>query len=320
MQQFYFGLTKSVLSIGMKIVESIYESIPEEPSEENSQDLLKAYGTIPWIKTETELEEWNPETDPVDFRKMSTPDTTFCLVMVYDSKYPDNGPLNALTAMVDIFSGFSDHVEQYANTDATAAVFLQKLKEGIQYHNFYFYEFSHGANYYISLKGGVTRDQFWNAIQDARNRFVGIFDSCDSGSMLNPSEPAANTPKLMSVSAPPETGESFLDFVVRKFKEKKERKPRLFSAGQDDGEPMFQLWSATEENHYGWYFPKNSTVFVNAMKSANNSYRDSRFEFMWAKVKSLGSYNSHMDENNINRAIPQRVCYGENFDQNMTWI
>lgn len=136
----------------------MYEDIPETPYTDNPNILLSVYGNIPWLNDVDELSVWNPETEPIDFRKMSSPDTTFCLAMAYDSKYPDECPKNALSAMVEMFREFSDHIETYGNADATAAVFLQKLQEGIQYHNFYFYEFSHGANYYISLKGGVTRD------------------------------------------------------------------------------------------------------------------------------------------------------------------
>lgn len=324
MHQFYFGKSKSKLAIGLKIVKSMYESmyedIPQNQYVDNSNAFLTTYGKIPWLDDTAEQPKWNPETEPIDFRKMSSPDTTFCLVMAYDSKYPDNCPKNALTAMVDAFSAFSDHVERYDNTDATAAIFLQKLQEGIQYHNFYFYEFSHGANYYISLKGGVTRDQFWNAIQNAQNRFIGIFDSCDSGSMLIPGEQnASSTPRLMS-AAPIEKKESFIEYIARKFAEKKKAKARLFSASQEEKEPMFQLWSATEESHYGWYYPKDSTVFARAFKSANNQNKDSRLSTMWDKVKQLGSYNTSYPADNINRAIPQRVCYGEDFDQNMTWI
>lgn len=320
MKQFYFGNKKATLIIGRRIVETMYEDIPENPTIDNANSLLSEYGKIPWLNDADDLAEWNPTTEPIDFRKMSSPDTTFCLVMAYDSKNPDNCPKNAISAMVDAFSEFSDHVEQYANTDATAAVFLQKLQEGVQYHNFYFYEFSHGANYYISLKGGVTRDQFWNAIQNAQNRFIGIFDSCDSGSMLNPADETQSvSPKLMSV-APVEKKESFIEYIARKFDEKKKAKARLFSVSQEENEPMFQLWSATEESHYGWYYPKDSTVFARAFKNANNQYKDSRLSTMWDKVKQLGSYNTAYPVDHINRAIPQRVCYGEDFDQNMTWI
>lgn len=320
MQQFYFGSTKSNLAIGKKIVESIYESIPDDPFELDANQLLSTYGTIPWLKDDIDQLEWNPETKPIDFRKLSTPDTTFCLVMVYDSANPENGPINALTSIVEIFSEFSDHVEQYFNTDATAEVFLRKLSEGIQYHNFYFYEFSHGANYYISLKGGVTRDQFWNAIKDAKNRFIGIFDSCDSGSMLNPSDQKiASKVKLLS-SSHVEKKESFIEYIARKFAEKKMAQARLFQASNNDQEPMFQLWSATEESHYGWYYPKNTTIFAMAMKSANKTYKDARLSTMWSKVKALGSYNSHLAADNINKAIPQRISYGDSFDENITWI
>jgi len=52
-----------------------------------------------------------------------------------------------------------------------------------------FFEFSHGANYYITLPGGVSRDDVWNAVKDARNRFIGMFDSCDSGSMIKSAKP-----------------------------------------------------------------------------------------------------------------------------------
>ena len=67
-----------------------------------------------------QLSSWNPEDNPVDFRKISTPDTTFCLVMAYDSANPTECPINAVTAITDVLSRFSDHVEQYTNNDATA--------------------------------------------------------------------------------------------------------------------------------------------------------------------------------------------------------
>ena len=320
MHQFYFGSTRSTVGIGQKIVQSIYESIPENSVVDNPEEVLSQYGSVPWLMEDIQLSSWNPEDNPVDFRKMSTPDTTFCLVMAYDQANPTECPINAVTAITNVLSGFSDHVEQYTNNDATAQVFLDKIEEGVQYHNFYFYEFSHGANYHISLKGGVTRDDFWNAIQNAQNRFIGIFDSCDSGSMLNAADPTPlASPKLMS-TALVEEKESFIEYIARKFEEKKNAKARLLSTSPKDKEPMFQLWSATQENHYCWYYPRSSTVFANAINSANNECKDQRLSVMWSKVKALGSRNSHLEDDDINKTIPQRVCYGDGFDDNTTWI
>lgn len=95
------------------------------------------------------------------------------------------------------------------------------------------------------MKGGITRNQFWDAIKDAKNRFIGIFDSCDSGSMLNPADPTPLSNLRLMSSNDTEEKESFIEFIARKFEEKKAAKARLFSAIPDDREPMFQLWSAT---------------------------------------------------------------------------
>lgn len=57
--------------------------------------------------------------------------------------------------------------------------------------------------------------------------------------MLNPSDPTPlASPKLMS-AAPVEEKESFIEYIVRKFEEKKNSKARLFSAGAKEKEPMF---------------------------------------------------------------------------------
>lgn len=52
------------------------------------------------------------------------------------------------------------------------------------------------------------------------------------------------SPKLMS-TAPAEEKESFIEYIARRFEEKKNAKARLLSTSPEDKEPMFQLWSAT---------------------------------------------------------------------------
>jgi len=57
--------------------------------------------------------------------------------------------------------------------------------------------------------------------------------------MLNPADETQSvSPKLMSV-APVEKKESFIEYIARKFDEKKKAKARLFSASQEENEPMF---------------------------------------------------------------------------------
>ena len=63
--------------------------------------------------------------------------------------------------------------------------------------------------------------------------------------MLNAADPTPlASPKLMS-AAPIEEKESFIEYIVRRFEEKKNAKARLLSTSPEDKEPMFQLWSAT---------------------------------------------------------------------------
>ena len=63
--------------------------------------------------------------------------------------------------------------------------------------------------------------------------------------MLNAADPTPlASPKLMS-TAPAEEKESFIEYIARRFEEKKNVKARLLSTSPEDKEPMFQLWSAT---------------------------------------------------------------------------
>lgn len=127
--------------------------------------------------------KWNIDDDPMDFGLVATPDTTYLLVCTYDEKM-DKDPVEIETKLFPILEPFSDHAFFYKRCHRGNAHFLSGLAEGIKYRYLIFFEFSHGSPNYITVDGGVTHATLWSTLKDARGRIFGMFDSCDSGSMI----------------------------------------------------------------------------------------------------------------------------------------
>ena len=95
----------------------------------------------------------------MDFRYISTRETTLALVYAHDIHYPKEPPKNAVAIMQSIMNEVSDNVITRVSPDGTAANFLNDLRNGIKNYRYcLFWEFSHGGEGEITLAGDLDVD------------------------------------------------------------------------------------------------------------------------------------------------------------------
>lgn len=119
----------------------------------------------------------------MDFGLVATPGTTYLLMCTYDKDYSID-PVQIKTELFPIFKEFSDHAFFYDRCNSSNKHFVSGLSEGIKYRYLIFFEFSHGQIQYISIDGGVSHATLWSTLKPAKGRIFGMFDSCESGSMI----------------------------------------------------------------------------------------------------------------------------------------
>jgi len=56
---------------------------------------------------------WTPSTESMDFKFISTPDTTYCIICAYDQNYPNDPPKGAVLGVKEIFEKHSNHIDCY---------------------------------------------------------------------------------------------------------------------------------------------------------------------------------------------------------------
>ena len=101
----------------------------------------------------------------MDFRYISTPETTLALCYGYDMNNPNKAPKNGLDVVNGILTSVSDNVVYKINGGATGKSFLEQLKNGVEnYRYLIFFEFSHGNVGRITLKGGIKKNDILNVL------------------------------------------------------------------------------------------------------------------------------------------------------------
>lgn len=257
------------------------------------------------------FQEWDPSTEGVDFRKVSTKATTKAVIFSFDEQNPDECPQYATKYMRQIFESVSGNVKVYENKNARYDVFLDELEDGKNWHFFIFYAFGHGGKKCFSLWNEETQkrryvmaDAIWERLGDAKNRFIGIFDNCYSGSQLDVHED--------------ENGILFRAVrdttVAEELMQKFLQSDMLFKSHEGQRRPMFQLLASTQEDHIGVYSPTSSTQFTNAMNSAWKKYGNDRYDVFWEYVVQKGRSGSNPESKQY--VLPQRMEYGEKFSTN----
>lgn len=184
----------------------------------------------------------------LDFRYIASKEKTYAFVCSFDQRYGGDGSWGC-KFLTDIFEQYADTVEVIRDEDTYDGMFCEKLKKGLQYKKFLFYEFSHGDTGEITIDhnteigDSVTKEEIWNVLKNARNVIFGIFESCYSGSMI------VKTAKLMSASSSKNRKEdSLIDFLVKKFNEQKQQRAKSRLLGASLQEPMILFWSSAPTN------------------------------------------------------------------------
>lgn len=234
----------------------------------------------------------------MDFGLVATPDTTYLLICSYDEKLATD-PVQVETKLFPIFKQFSDHAFFYKRCHKGNAHFVSGLTEGIKYRYLIFFEFSHGSPNHISIDGGVSHSTLWSTLKPAKGRIFGMFDSCESGSMIVKAGKAA------------EAGQGNLDvagYLVQKFSRRRQLMSSLFQASTADVDPYILMWSSTTATNVGWYTEEVSTLFQKAICRAYEEMPNSRFGEIWPKVKAYGKGGYGCD--------PQYSTFGADFTKN----
>lgn len=234
----------------------------------------------------------------MNFRYISTPETTYALVYAYDIRNPKECPVKAVETMRDMFEDYSDNVIVKKNAEATAGSFKTELKNGINnYRYVMFSEFSHGSSGYITLKGGLRKNDIVDILKTAKCRVFGMFDSCHSESMINEEKIESNcfasaasesytlNPPYSSISSVAGTNslrtsagnheEQLADSIIDSLNEYFSSLGAAATVNDDD-KPLIMLWSSTGARHYGWYYPRSGTVFAGAVADAYNISKEKR--------------------------------------------
>jgi hypothetical protein len=98
----------------------------------------------------------------LDFRYIASKENTYAFVCSFDQRYGGDASWSC-KFLTDIFGQYADTVEVIRDEDTYDGMFCEKLKKGLQYKKFLFYEFSHGGTGEITIDhntengDGVTR-------------------------------------------------------------------------------------------------------------------------------------------------------------------
>lgn len=266
---------------------------------------------------EIAAQTWDPAQDPVDFRKITTPGTTYALVFMHDYKAGEH-PAYTRQWMEEIYSKFSDNVKVILDNEATIQAFADQLAEGIKWHCFMFYENAHGSTRALRFADGHFKaQQMWDIIKDAQKVIFGIFDSCYSESMI------LDNDGLMQADA--DGGLDFAEWIVKQYAKKR---MAMMAAGDPRPLPLVEFWAATQDKHISEYTPYNHTVFSSAIKGGlrkifrsnaspkakPGTYREDdtpRVRDWWAIALKGGTQRENREEDDPQRTIPQRSSFGD---------
>ena len=269
-----------------------YDSVIDEPEPEtipssgsNSIQIQQFHGSLPeWYSNGiASSTEWDLQSMPLDFDLISTPDTTFVLVGGYDERNPDHPPMQAIDGMYSILSQYSDHNVKITGRACLAGGYKNHFFEGKKYRYFIFFEFSHGAPKIITI--GISYNEIWNTFKEmsSRQRIFGIFDSCDSGSMI-----VQASRKMLLKSS--EDKLDVVSYIIQKFERRDQLLRSMFniSAADVGVNPKMILYSSTTAENYGWYSPMSDTLYGKAFRNTYDKNKLIRFKGFFPLVQKAG--------------------------------
>lgn len=249
--------------------------------------------------------------EPVDMRKVATPENTFALIALADYKWSTH-PVKAREWMEKIFSEHSNHVNVIVDEQATHDNFLRLFEEGAKWPFFMFYENAHGWTRSFRLYDKhVLAREIYEILKNSSSRVLGFFDSCYSGSMID-------TENLMKASAPGEEagldtrsmGSYITSMLARDMKLK---------AGADSKPlPMLKLCSAAADGKTTEYQPEMYTKYSSAIEYAWKKTKGMRYKDFDALLLQRGSYGPK-DPEHVNHIVPQFASFGGDFSDNLVF-
>ena len=247
---------------------------------------------------------------PLDFRKISSPDQTFALIAMADYRR-DIHPVSAGNWIEEIFHLHSSHVNIIYDEQATHDNFLSLLEEGIKWPFFMFYENAHGATRCFRLYDKyVLAREIYDILKRAKNRILGFFDSCYSGSMID-------TENLMKAPAPGIADENAPDiaaYITSMFMH-----DATFKAGAGSQLPILKLCSAAEDKKVTTYEPELHTMYASAIRTAWKKTKDGgRYADFDSWLLQKGSYGPK-DPEHPNHIVPQFSTFGGDFSSCMAF-
>lgn len=244
---------------------------------------VKWLGTLVGLAKEDERAKWTKE-------------TSYALVIAADY-LRDTCPQGAVRRMKEIFSESAAEVDVVTDAEATGDELLKRLKKGLGYRTFFFYENAHGSRRHIRMiDRHVSAAEIYGVLKEADNRIVGFFDSCYSGSMIETDE-FGPVPK--GDGAP---GGSMA---------------RTLAGMLEDGprprgkEPMVKLYSACEDGVVTTYEPEIGTAFQDAVSRAWKKTKELTYADFDEKLVQFGSYGRPEDPRY--HVVPQMASYGKDF-------
>ncbi len=243
------------------------------------------------------------KSSPVNFQTVSTPETTYVLVGAYDERNPSNFPRAIQTTLAPIWKPYTDNFKETYNTTCKNGEFKRLFQEGYKWRHFICFEFSHGSPKIITI--GITYKEIWDTVHKCRGKVFLMFDSCDSGSMFEAKSKMLSTQgAAQETSSSQELADDPGGWLVKKLQRRSQLMKSLFGSSTADIDPQVICWSSTTASTYGWYRPKSSTIYEQAIVKANGESAGSRYLPMFKLVKEYG-YKAYSGGD----CVPQRRSY-----------
>ena len=233
-----------------------------------------------------------------------TKESSYALVIAVDyvrETYPEV----TTKRMKEILSESAATVDFITQKNATSEVFLNCLKKGLEYKTFFFYESAHGNNQCIRMiDHNVSAREVWNILRNAKNRIVGFFDSCHSGSMIvDPENPTSEnaTAKDLQYEG------TMADYLVEMFKEQAK------TARGNEKQPQIRLYSACANGVISTYEPTIGTRFADALIMSWKMTPGKTYTDFDKLLIEKGSYGNSPKIDPKYRVTPQISTFGEDF-------
>jgi len=251
----------------------------------------------------------------LDLTNVSTPETTYFLYGSYDKKHPTNAVKQSDSVLRPRIERYCDNIKSIWNRDCiNNDGFKNLFFDGKKYRYFIFYEHSHGNDKKITI--GISYAEIWNMFSElsSSQRVWGMFDSCKSGSMIEPASLAAPSPSGRE--------ENIIEYLDRKFKDRSEKLAAKYgitaAAAAAAYNPKMALWSASQASNNTIYTAGKSTEFLNGFSDAMQETRW-KTPYKYSDIRYGNSSEQAFKE--ITAKNPQRgsaVVDGKT--QDITWV